>query len=143
MNPFVMFLFTIILAVWVKSGVDLALVGENGLAALICSFIVCQAGLAWMAFKRGRSIAVAQATATATAIADAKADASAHAQQAVIVNIQGDVSRGARATARREYGGLDRAEWLDGPKPLIEQDAIDDVDQDVLEELQTQVIESS
>lgn len=45
-----------------------------------------------------------------------------------------NVGDGARAAASRELGGLDSAEWMGTPRPMLEQDSAEVAAADVLAE---------
>lgn len=72
----------------------------------------------WIGRRSGRAAAVAVATARAEARAAAAAVAGATATNQVVLNV--DV--GGRSQAARDFGGLERAEWIEGPRALLEQD---------------------
>ena len=96
--------------------------------AIVASCVAC--------FLCGRSTGKASAFAAAYARAEARAaavsQASAHAQQAVVVN----VDTGARQVGARELVGLDGAEWIGPPRPLLEQDTAQMVAEDLLGDVQ-------
>ena len=96
--------------------------------AIIAGCLVCW----WVGRRQGRAAAYAVATAhaEARAAAAARASSASTAQAAVVVN----VGTGARATAARELGGLDRADWMGEPRPLLEQDSSEVAAADVLAE---------
>lgn len=129
--------------VWTRAGVDLILAGEPAAGAMTFAYLGSLGCIAFLTYRKGKrkAWANAQAYAEARAQAEAKAQSTAHAQQAVVVNV--DTSGGARAVAARELGGLDRVSWRGDPVPLIEQDSVDDVSEELLAEIRETTIESA
>ena len=72
----------------------------------------------WAGRRSGRAGAFASAYASAEARANAAAMASSVATNAVFVQV-GD---GARHRGAESLGGLDQAEWIGGPRAMLEQD---------------------
>lgn len=117
----------IICASWAFAGFQHAEFGpgnEPVAGVLGLAFAASLAAVWW----HGRHSGKASAFAAAYARAEARATAAAMAGATATNQVNIVVAEGARAVAAREAAGLDGAEWIEGPRALLEQDS--DVDGD-------------
>lgn len=106
---------------WVVAGwMNLPMVWRPYAPAFAAAVAVTCAVCFWAGRRQGRAGAFAAAYASAEARANAAAMAASRAQATNAVFVQ--VGEGARHRAAADLGGLDDAEWIAGPKALLEQE---------------------